>query len=107
MVKIDLNDKREIDNNIAEKFGKENNFDFYEVSAKEGKIKNWNKEGKGVYYYKNGDIYEGDFKNDFKEGKGVFYYKNGDREMGDYLKDIKAGKHITLHPNGKISQKVY
>ena len=35
--KIDLNDKREIDNNIAEKFWKENNFDFYEVSAKEGK----------------------------------------------------------------------
>ena len=28
-------------------------------------------EGKGIYYYNNGDRYEGDFKNDKREGKGI------------------------------------
>ena len=37
------------------------------------------KEGKGIFYYKNGNRYEGDWRNDKKEGKGIAYYQNGDR----------------------------
>ena len=30
-------------------------------------------------YYNNGNRYEGDWKNDKKEGKGIYYFNNGDR----------------------------
>ena len=29
------------------------------------------KQGRGVKYYKNGDIYDGQFYNDLKSGKGI------------------------------------
>ena len=50
---------------------------------------------------------QGDFKNDKKEGKGVYYYKNGDREMGNYLNGKEIGKHVKLHADGSITSKVY
>ena len=53
----------------------------------EGQHKEWDKNGKGIYFYKNGDRYEGDFKNDKKDGKGIVYYNNGDREMEIILKE--------------------
>ena len=52
------------------------------------------KEGKGVYYYNNGNRYEGDWRNSKREGKGIFYYNDGDREMGDYSNNKRIGKHL-------------
>ena len=59
-------------------------------------------EGKGIYYYNNGEIYEGDWKNDKREGKGIYYFKNGDRMMGDYLNNRPVGKHVILSLNGNV-----
>ena len=53
-------------------------------------------EGKGIYYYNDGDRYEGEFKNNRREGKGIYYYVNGDREMGDYSNENQIGKHVML-----------
>ena len=53
-------------------------------------IGEWNndiKEGKGIFYHNNGDIYDGEFKNDKKEGKGIFYYNNGDKYEGEWKDD--------------------
>jgi len=33
--------------------------------------------GKGKYYWPDGNIYEGDFVNDIKEGSGTLYIPNG------------------------------
>ena len=57
-------------------------------------------------FYPDGN-YEGEFKNDKKNGKGVYYYKNGDREMGDYLNGKKIGKHIILRKDGSTEIKEY
>ena len=82
--KIDLNDKREIDNNIAEKFGKENNFDFYEVSAKEGKnIDNMiykSISGLSVFKKINGEIIDKEtiFNDLMKENIDSFKFHNND-----------------------------
>ena len=65
------------------------------------------KEGKGIFYYNDGDRYEGDFKNGNFEGKGIYYYKNGDRRMGNYLNDKKIGKHVTLHNNGEVTSEIF
>ena len=48
-----------------------------------------------------------EYKNDKKEGKGIYYYNNGDREMGNYLNDKRIGKHVKLHADGSITSKVY
>ena len=53
-------------------------------------------EGKGIYYYNDGDRYEGEFKNNRREGKGIYYNANGDREMGDYSNENQIGKHVML-----------
>ena len=36
------------------------------------------------------------------EGKGIFYYNNGDREMGDYYNNKKMGKHVMLTKIGEV-----
>ena len=41
------------------------------------------------------------------EGKGIYYYNNGDREMGNYLQGKKIGKHVTLKANGDFETKNY
>ena len=35
------------------------------------------KQGRGKYYYSNGNIYEGDWLDDMKNGYGKMYYSNG------------------------------
>ena len=67
-----------------------------------GYVKNKLAEGKGIYYYNSGEIYEGDWKNDKREGKGIYYFKNGDRMMGDYLNNRPVGKHVILSINGNV-----
>ena len=39
-------------------------------------LKNNLREGRGMLYYNNGDIYKGDWKDGKAEGKGIFYYNN-------------------------------
>ena len=41
------------------------------------------------------------------EGKGIYYFKNGDREMGDWKDDKDIGKHVKLCKNGEIKTKNY
>lgn len=37
------------------------------------------REGYGVLRMKNGDRYEGDWSSSYKDGKGTYYFANGDR----------------------------
>ena len=38
--------------------------------------------------------------NDKREGKGIYYYYNGDRVMGNYHKSEEVGEHVFLKNNG-------
>ena len=68
-------------------------------------------EGKGIYYYNErpfiGARYEGDWRNDKKEGKGIYYFFNGDRIMGDYSNNKPIGKHVVLTENVEVKIKNY
>ena len=55
----------------------DNNNKIYEFGKYVGELKNDKREGKGIMYYNDGDIYEGEYKNDKKEGKGIYYFNNG------------------------------
>ena len=36
------------------------------------------------------------WKDDKKEGRGIFYFINGDREMGNFHNNKPIGKHVIL-----------
>ena len=79
----------------------------YENGRYVGQVVNGKMEGKGIYYYNDGDRYEGDYKNGEREGKGIYYYNNGDREIGDWKDGKEIGKHVTLTKNGKVETENY
>ena len=37
------------------------------------------KEGKGIYYYANHDVYLGDWREDKFHGEGIYLFANGER----------------------------
>ena len=41
------------------------------------------------------------------EGKGIYYYNNGDRRMGDWKDGKEIGNHIILSKNGEVNTKNY
>jgi len=58
-----------------------------------GELKNNMKNGKGIIYYKNGNIkYDGDFVNDKFEGKGKYTMENGDYYIGEWKNNMKNGQ---------------
>ena len=67
-----------------------------------GQVVNGKPDGKGIFYFNDGNRYEGDFKNGKKEGKVIFYGNNGDKEMGDYHNDKPIGKHVGLTKYGEV-----
>ena len=91
--------EKDISNNIIINITK-----IYNIGKYVGEYKNGKREGKGIFYYNNGNRYEGDFKNDKKEGKGKFYYNSGkwkgNRYEGDFKNDKKEGKGIFYYNNG-------
>ena len=72
-----------------------NNGDKYEGDWKSDKP-----EGKGILLLNNGDKYEGDWRNGKKEGKGIYYYNDGNRYEGDWKNDKKEGEGIRYFKNG-------
>ena len=50
-----------------------------------GTVKDQQREGKGTFYFQNGDKYIGEWLNDKKHGRGTYYYKNGDLYVGEWF----------------------
>ena len=69
--------------------------DIYEGDWKKNKM-----EGRGIYYYYNGDIYEGEWKDGKLEGRGMFYFKSGDIWDGYYENNKRNGKGIYYFVDG-------
>ena len=67
-----------------------------------GQIINGLREGKGTYYFNNGNRYEGDWRNGNKEGKGIFYFNDGDKYKGNWKNDEREGKGIYFFNSGTI-----
>ena len=64
-------------------------------------------DGKGTYFWPNGDKYIGDFVDGKFEGKGKEVWVNGDIYEGTYLKDQRHGKGIYYYNNGKSENREY
>ena len=53
-------------------------------------------EGKGIFYYNNGNKYDGEYKNNKNEGKGTFYYNDDDIYDGEWKNNKINGKGIFI-----------
>lgn len=62
----------------------------------EGQIRNYCRDGKGIYYYFNGDKFEGTWDNNNKEGYGVYTYANGNLFRGTINKNLKHGANCHI-----------
>ena len=68
-----------------------------------GEFKNNLPNGKGIKYYKNGNIlYEGDFINGKFEGNGKLIYDNGNYFIGQFKNGLRNGKGTIYYSNGNI-----
>ena len=68
-----------------------------------GEYKNNIPNGKGIKYYKNGNIlYEGNFINGKFEGNGKYIYENGDYYIGQFKNGLRNGNGIMYYKNGNI-----
>ena len=68
-----------------------------------GETKNNVPNGKGIKYYKNGNIfYKGDFINGKPEGNGKVIYEDGVYYIGQFKNGLRSGKGILYYHNGNI-----
>jgi len=59
-----------------------------------------NKDGQGIYFYKDGSCYDGTWKNSKRDGKGLMIYANGDIYEGAWENDLKHGYGIIEKKKG-------
>jgi len=70
---------------------------MYENGKYIGQLKDGIMEGKGTFYFNDGNKYEGEIKNNIFEGKGTYTYANGDKYVGDFKKNMKDGRGVYYH----------
>jgi len=78
---------------FAEGYGKQTYEQTWEKTQPyyEGEFKRNNYNGKGVYYYGDGDYYKGDWKDGKYHGQGAAYSKRLNRTwVGEYCNDVKV-----------------
>lgn len=63
---------------------------FFNGDEFEGEFKN-NNRYKGIYKYKNGDVYDGEWMNDLKHNQGILMLKEGSQYSGSFNKGKKSG----------------
>ena len=78
---------------------------FYnENDIYEGELRKGLREGKGKMIWQNGDIYEGHFKRSVIERSGIYYCKNENIYIGSLKNNKPNGKGIFYYVNGNKSK---
>ena len=68
-----------------------------------GQFRNNIPNGKGIKYYKNGNIlYDGDFIEGKFKGNGKYIYENGEYYIGQFINGLRHGKGTIYDSNGNI-----
>lgn len=65
------------------------------------------KEGEGVYFYDNGDVYRGEWINGERSGRGSMQYFNGDEYVGSFRFDGRCGSGSTTYSCGDVHEGHY
>jgi len=88
---------KSVENNKNKKIEYENG-DYYigEIENENGKPN-----GKGIKYFKDGNIYEGNFIQDKFDGLGKYYNADGYYYFGEWKQGLKYGKGTQYYMNGE------
>ena len=99
-----LNDKKENeDNNENNETEKNKKIEYDHGEYYIGEVCNNKRNGKGIVYYKNGNIkYEGDFINDKYEGEGKYIWEDGNYYIGQWKSNLRNGNGILYNKNCDI-----
>jgi antitoxin component YwqK of YwqJK toxin-antitoxin module len=73
----------------------------------EGEWQGGKKNGKGKYFWSNGQVYEGEFKDNECHGAGVLYYLCGKKFEGQWKNGKKTGRCTYTWPNGSQYSVIY
>jgi hypothetical protein len=76
-------------------------FYFANGNIHRGLYKNDLPNGHGQFIYASGDRYEGDFKNGAFHGKGAFYFHSGDRYVGSFVNNVFHGQGTFTRRDGQ------
>ncbi len=57
-------------------------------------------DGKGIFYFTNGDKYYGEWRNDSLDKTGVYNFVNGDKYVGKWKNDQVVGEGIFHYADG-------
>lgn len=63
-----------------------------------------NRDGRGVYSYRNGSNYEGDWQNGVKNGRGVFQWPSGNVYIGQWRDNREHGNGVLLWADGGVTE---
>jgi hypothetical protein len=58
-------------------------------------------EGRGIYRYANGDVYEGEYKANKKDGQGTYLYASGHIEVAFYKAGTPVGEGVQWTADGR------
>ena len=73
----------------------------------EGEWKDSKFHGHGTYTWADGDKYIGEYKNNKKDGYGTYFYANGDKYIGEYKNNVRDGVGVLTYDNGKIEEGIW
>ena len=72
------------------------NGEYYEGGINKEMLRN----GTGIHYYANGDIYKGDWSNNKRIGKGRLIFKDGSEYIGQFIDDQVDGHGLYTDSKG-------
>ncbi len=98
-VKVDWDDKRKL---AKISYIRENAEKDFEDGLYIGEFRNEKRDGKGKYFWNDGDSYDGTWKDDKKHGFGIFKCSDGSKYEGHWKNGYMNGEGTIISPNGNI-----
>ena len=65
------------------------------------------REGRGVFRFANGDVYDGEYKAGEREGLGVEQYADGEVYDGEWKADKREGRGVERYADGTVDSCLY
>ena len=77
------------------------------VDYKQKCLRNDERNGEGIYYFKNGDVFTGTWQDGKQTGEGSVGYSNGNLLRGVWSNGKRSGKFYFTFPNGERFSAVF
>ena len=87
----------ETNSDLIEKAG----FSGNELGVQFGHFKENIFNGRGIFQFSDGEVYDGEWKDGKRNGRGAYTYENGQKYTGEWVDDVKHGVGLYEFGNGE------